>query len=147
MKQYELLYALSGELTDAELKGVRSRIDGLITGAGATIKLNEHAGKVKLAYPIGAHRYGHYILVRFTAEPAQIAKLDADLRLDNGVIRHMIVSADDVMLTTVNLFVRPEEERAPESVAPVMSAPIATTALSQEDIDKKIDELLTEAAT
>lgn len=147
MKQYELLYVLSGELTDAELKGVRSRIDGLITGAGATIKLNEHAGKVKLAYPIGAHRYGHYILVRFTAEPAQIAKLDADLRLDNEIIRHMIVSADEVMLTTVNLFVRPEEDHAPESAAPVMAAPISATSLSQEDIDKKINELLTEAGS
>lgn len=147
MKQYELLYALPGELTDAELKGVRSRIDGLISGAGAAIKLNEHAGKVKLAYPIGAHRYGHYVLVRFSAEPAQIAKLDADLRLDNEVIRHMIVNADEVMLTTVNLFVRPEEDRAPEAAAPVMAAPApASTPLSQEDIDKKIDELLTEAA-
>ena len=147
MKQYELLYAVSGELTDAELKGVRGRIDGLISGVGATIKLNEHAGKVKLAYPIGAHRFGHYVLIRFTAEPAQIAKLDADLRLDNEVIRHMIVNADEVMLTTVNLFVRPDEERAPEPALPVMAAPVpAGVPLSQEDIDKKIDELLTEGA-
>ncbi len=146
MKQYELLYALPGELTDAELKGVRDRIDGLLSAAGATIKLNEYAGKVKLAYPVGAHRYGHYVLVRFSAEPAQITKIDADLRLGNEAIRHLIVNADEVMLTTVNLFARPDEERAPEPVAPVMAAPIAATALSQEDIDKKIDELLTEAA-
>lgn len=148
MKQYELLYALPGELTDAELKVQRERVDGMVKTAG-TVSMNEYAGKIKLAYPIGQHRYGHYVLVRFSAEPVAIAKLDADLRLDNDVIRHMTVSADDVSPAAVlRLQGRPEEALRPETAAaapvPVQAAPAAAP-LSMEDIDKKIDEMLTEA--
>lgn len=146
MKQYELLYALPGELTDAELKGRRERVDALIKAAG-TVSLNDYAGKIKLAYPVGAHRYGHYVVVRFSAEPAAIAKLDADLRLENDVIRHMLVSADEVAPTAVvRLQAREEETRAPEAAAPTQAPAVPAAApLSAEDIDKKIDEMLTEA--
>ncbi len=144
MKHYELLYALPGELTDAELKGHRERVDALIKAAG-TVSINDYAAKIKLAYPIGAHRYGHYVLVRFSAEPSAVAKLDADLRLDNDVIRHMIVSADEVASTAVvRLQPRVEEDQRPQpSAAPAAAAP-AAPALSAEDIDKKIDEMLTQ---
>ncbi len=150
MKQYELLYSVSGELTDAELKTLRTRIDGMLTARTSAVTVNDYAGKAKLGYPIGPHRFAHFVLVRFKAEPAAITALDADLRLDNDVIRHMIVSAEDVpLMATVTLMRPPEEERPalrPET-APVAAAPLdmAATPLSQEDIDKKIDEMLTEA--
>lgn len=150
MQKYELLYVLGGDLTDEELAPHRERLEKVLTDAGATILRNEYAGKVKLAYPIAEHRYGHYVVVWFDAEPAAISKMSNLFTLDADLVRHMIVSADEVnpLTATFQLQVkeeppRPREERVDLPVRD--SAPtIPAVELSPEDLDKKIDEILTE---
>lgn len=151
MKQYELLYILGGHMTDQELVPLRSRVEAILAAQGATIARNEYAGKVKLAYPIREHRFGHYVIVWFSAEQSAIAKLNAELELDNDVVRHMIVDATEVnpLTATFSLAVKPEEAQRPERTEseerPVAaSAPAPAPELSSEDLDKKIEEILTE---
>lgn len=151
MKQYELLYILGGHLTDQELVPHRSRAEALLTAQGATITRNEYAGKVKLAYPIREHRFGHYIIVWFSAEPTVLAKLNAEFELDNDVVRHMIVDASEVnpLTATFSLAAKPEDAQRPAhpevEERPVVAPPSAPAPeLTSEDLDKKIEEILTE---
>ncbi len=150
MQTYELMYVLGGDLTEAELAPHRARVEKHLTDSGATISRNEFAGKIKLAYPIGAHRFGNYFLVWFEAEPAALAKINSDLSLDTDLLRAMVVDAKDVnpLTATFSLQVK-EEVRAPRDAerpaAPVQERPVASgPEMSMEDVEKKIDEMLTE---
>lgn len=149
MQTYELMYVLGGDLTEAEFAPHRARVEKHLTDSGATISRNESAGKIKLAYPIGAHRFGNYFLVWFQAEPAIMKKISNLLRLDTDLLRQVVVRADEVnpLTATFALQVKEEPPRSREErpAAPIQERPaVAAPEMSMEDIEKKIDEMLTE---
>ena len=85
MKAYELLFfvapSIDEETTIAEGKGTVDNVDNW--------------GKRKLAYEINGVTDGHYTLIDFHADPADVAELDRVLRITDAVERHMIVKRTD----------------------------------------------------
>lgn len=92
---YELLYIIPATFTDDEIGGVESNMKSLLEKYGAASIETKRLGKFRLAYPIKKVRYGHYILINFTAEPAGIIKLDEALRINKEVLRHLILRAEE----------------------------------------------------
>ena len=95
MKAYELLYFVAPTLDEEARAAVETRIEGVITEAQGSIDNVNDWGKRKLAYEIKNLTEGDYTLVDFHADPAQIAELDRVLRINDAVVRHMIVRRDD----------------------------------------------------
>jgi len=95
MKAYELLYFVAPTLDEEARAAVETRIEGVITEAQGSIDNVNDWGKRKLAYEIKNLTEGDYILVDFHADPTQIAELDRVLRINDAVVRHMIVRRDD----------------------------------------------------
>jgi len=95
MKAYELLYFVAPTLDEEARAAVETRIEGVITEAQGSIDNVDNWGKRKLAYEIKNLTEGDYILVDFHADPTQIAELDRVLRINDAVVRHMIVRRDD----------------------------------------------------
>ena len=95
MKAYELLYFVAPTLDEEARAAVEKRIEGVIAEAQGTIDNVDDWGKRKLAYEIKNLTEGDYILVDFHADPTQIAELDRVLRINDAVVRHMIVRRDD----------------------------------------------------
>lgn len=161
MKQYELLYIVSSTYSDADVDGIKEKIEGMIKNAGATILRNEKLGKLKLAYPIKHQKFGTYVLTQFDVEPAAIQKLDQDLRLMEDVLRHLVterlpgaekkkyeLKAYEAPLTEEGqprrMDRRPGRRSGAPSEAPV-DAPIAPRVgpeMSMEELDKKLDKIL-----
>jgi small subunit ribosomal protein S6 len=92
MKAYELLYIVDPSANDEARAGVSARIEGVVTSEGGAIKNVDEWGKRKLAYEIDHVSEGEYILVNFKANPTQIQELDRVLRINDAVLRHMIVA-------------------------------------------------------
>lgn len=88
---YELLYLITNEYTEDELKPIIEKISGLITAKGGKITLTEEWGKKRLAYPIKSFKYGYYILNEFDAEGKDVAEIDRALRMASEILRHQIV--------------------------------------------------------
>ncbi len=63
-------------------------------GAGKVDNVDEW-GKRKLAYEINGLTDGDYTLVNFHADPQNVAELDRVLRINDAVVRHMIVKRED----------------------------------------------------
>lgn len=148
MEKYELLYILPAKYTEEELKAMTEKIGSLATNAGATITATHDMGKRKLAYPITHVRHGHYILVHFDAEPAVVNKLNEMFRLSTDLLRHLIVKRDPY-LTNIPTLIEDErgvdEERPAMAAAKPTQAPVAADpSITMEDLDKKLDEILTE---
>lgn len=151
MEKYELLYIIAAKYTDAEIEGLMEKIKGLVTSAGGNVTEMHNLGRRKLAYPISHVRNGNYVLVYFEAEPAMLAKLNETLRLSADVLRHLVTSRSPY-LTKIPSFaelveIRDEggEQPRPRPIAPVVQAPaIPAQPVTMEELDKKLDEILTE---
>ena len=95
MKAYELLYFVAPNLEEDVRAGVMTRVESAITAGEGTVDNVDEWGKRKLAYEINNQTEGDYILVDFHADPANIAELDRILRINDSVMRHMIVHRSD----------------------------------------------------
>ena len=95
MKAYELLFFVDPTL-DAETRlAVMKRIDTTIAEGNGKVDNVDECCKRKLAYEINDLTEGDYTLIKFHADPTQIAELDRVMRITDAVIRHMIVRRDD----------------------------------------------------
>ena len=160
MKMYELMYIIPSRYTDAEVDGVAKTVTGMVEKAGGTIVKTQMLGKLKLAYPIKGIRHGTYVLTHFNAEPSVIAALDRSLGLADEVLRHTMLIAKagaENKKVELNAYVAPlseeardtrDERRAPMAPRPAAPAPAvaavrpAEPAMSIEELDKKLDEIL-----
>lgn len=95
MKAYELLYVVDSSSDEESRAGVMKRIDVAITEEGGKVDNVDDWGKRKLAYEINHVAEGDYTLIDFHAEPTQITELDRVLRINDAVLRHMIVRRPD----------------------------------------------------
>lgn len=95
MKAYELLFFVAPTISDEDRVAVMKRIETTIAeGAGKVDNVDEW-GKRKLAYGINGLTDGDYTLVNFHADPQNVAELDRVLRINDAVVRHMIVKRED----------------------------------------------------
>mgnify|MGYP001593948157 FL=1 len=152
--QYELLYVIPAKYTDAEVTALVEKISGIVTAAGGAISETHNLGKRKLAYPIKGVKNGDYVLSYFEADPVVTAKLNLTLRLSIDIVRHLIIQRD-MNIKTFPAFVEEEamprgdesmqRQSAPRAMAAPMQAPVREkTPISMEEIDKKLDAMLTD---
>ncbi len=89
--KYELLYIIPATIADDELGKVEGEVSAILEKHSAKIEDTNRLGKLRFAYPIKKTRYGHYVRVIFDAEGESLAKIDAALRIQNNVLRYLIV--------------------------------------------------------
>jgi small subunit ribosomal protein S6 len=166
--KYELLYIVPSRYTDAEVADVQKKVNGLIAQAGGAVTRETNLGKIRLAYPIKSQRHGTYVLAYFESEPSATKTLEAQLRLTDEVLRHMLLIAPkgaEAMSFELQSYVAPLSEEDTEerprtrasrgedygaARAPVIAPPVAAPMkreekpMSIEELDKKLDEILEE---
>jgi small subunit ribosomal protein S6 len=90
-RQYEAVYIFDSALEEAAIAEKLTRFHGLIPqSSGEPIKVN-HWGKRTLAYPIKKRDTGYYVVANFEAAPAQLPEFERAIKLDEGVLRHLVV--------------------------------------------------------
>ncbi|HOZ45915.1 MAG TPA: 30S ribosomal protein S6 [Candidatus Hydrogenedentes bacterium] len=114
MRTYEALYIVRPDIEDGEIQTVAKGVETLITTNGGAIVRSEIWGKRRLAYEVKKYTEGCYILVRFTAEPSFVSRLEYHFRLSEAVIRHLITYFDEktLKLEAEQMRRREEEMRA-----------------------------------
>lgn len=95
MKAYELLFFVAPTISDEDRVAVMKRIETTIAEGEGKIDNVDEWGKRKLAYEINGLTDGDYTLVNFHADPQNVAELDRVLRINDAVVRHMIVKRED----------------------------------------------------
>lgn len=91
LRDYELVLIISPEVKEGELEANVDSITRFITGKGGVVSSVDHWGKKKLAYPIKRFMEGYYVLVRLKMEPKSIKEFEANLRISEEVLRHLLV--------------------------------------------------------
>ena len=91
LRDYELVVIISTEAMDKDSATTIDKVSQLITRKGGIISDVEQWGKRKLAYPIRHFMEGYYVLSRFRLEPASCNELEANLRLSEEILRHLLI--------------------------------------------------------
>lgn len=91
---YEILFIIPNKFTDDEAKDIFKKVGQLITSLEGKLTLENYWGKKKLAYPIKHENYGYYGLFEFDLERNLISEINTKLRLDNNILRFLIVKKD-----------------------------------------------------
>ena len=95
MRDYEIVYIFRSSLTSEEIEAKLERYHAIIAGDGSgEITASSHWGKRQLAYPIQKQKNAYYVVVQFTSDPAPLTGLERALKLDDDVLRYLIVIAE-----------------------------------------------------
>ncbi len=149
--RYELMYIIPATITDEEAGTVETKISALVTKYGGTVESTKRLGKLRLAYAIGDHRHGFYVLVHFSADHSSVAKIEENLRISTDIIRHMILRAEEagegkynlVEYKEINLDAKDDRPRRPRTEEKAADA----APVSVEEVDKKSETALSEDTT
>lgn len=88
------MYILEPTLDEEATKALIGQIEEFMGNQGATLEATDPWGKRRLAYKIGKHREGYYVLSRLQAEAASVPELERRLRVTAGVLRFLTVRVD-----------------------------------------------------
>ncbi len=95
MRNYEIMYILNASVEEEARKAIMESLHALITDDGGTITKIDEWGMRTFAYKIDHMSKGYYVVVNFQAEPEVVAELDRICRINQNVVRHMIVNLDE----------------------------------------------------
>ena len=97
-RTYELIYILVPEATEQQVAELQTQIEGIVSRMGGTIEKTDPWGRRKLAYEIGKHKEGFYVLQVIKGGGELMKELDRRLKNLEGLIRHLIVRVDERQL-------------------------------------------------
>ncbi|MFN8637565.1 MAG: 30S ribosomal protein S6 [Chloroflexota bacterium] len=95
MRDYELMVVLSPDLDEAGVDATTERLSTQIGGRGGEVVDLQKWGRRRLAYPIAKHRDGFYTVAKLKISPEDAEPLERSLRLNESVIRHLLVRLDE----------------------------------------------------
>lgn len=91
--KYETLLIVNPNLGDEETAAVVDKFKSLIEANGSVEKVDDW-GKRRLAYPINDLMEGYYTLIEFTSVPTFPAELDRKYKIDDNIMRSMIIAQE-----------------------------------------------------
>lgn len=91
MRTYELVYIFDTALTEEQVGEKLEKFHKQITSGGGEITAVDQWGKRQLAYPIKKKTSGNYAVVQFTSEVDGLPELERILKLDEDLMRYLIV--------------------------------------------------------
>ena len=96
-RQYELVYVAAPESSEEVLADLASQVTDIVSRFGGTLENTEDWGRRRLAYEIGGHRDGMYVLHRLHGGGDMVKELDRRLRVIDSVIRHLVIRVDEAL--------------------------------------------------
>ena len=94
MKNYEIMFILSTQLTDEEKQAKVKFVEETLAKSEAAEIKTEVWGDRKLAYPIKKKENGYYVLTTFQIDGIKLAEVEARLNIEESILKYMIVKND-----------------------------------------------------
>ena len=95
-RKYELVYVVSPDATDEQVNELHTQVEGIAQRMGGTIEKTENWGRRRLAYEIGRHKEGTYVLEVIDGSGELMKEIDRRFKVTDLVIRHLVVRIDEV---------------------------------------------------
>ena len=94
-RKYELVYVVSPDATDDQVTDLHGQVEAIVQRLGGQIEKTENWGRRKLAYEIGRHKEGTYVLEAISGSGELMKEIDRRLKVTDLIIRHLVVRTDE----------------------------------------------------
>ena len=95
MNKYEMMFIVKTTVEETEAVKVAEELKSIITSMKGEVTDSKDLGNKKLAYPINKEVTGFYFVVDFTANNEIVSELDRKARINENVLRHLIIRLDE----------------------------------------------------
>src|SRR5215510_15362693 len=100
-RTYELIYVLKPDASEDDVNGMHKQVAEVVERMGGKIEKTENQapwGRRKLAYEIGHHKEGFYVLEVIVGSAELMKEIDRRLKVTEGLLRHLIVRVDEAAI-------------------------------------------------
>ena len=94
-RKYELVYIVSPDASDDQVNDLHAQVEAIVQRMGAQLEKTENWGRRKLAYEIGRHKEGTYVLETINGSGELMKEIDRRLKVTDLIIRHLVVRVDE----------------------------------------------------
>ena len=94
-RKYELVYVVSPDATEEQVGDLHKQVESIVQRMGGTLEKTDNWGRRKLAYEIGRHKEGTYVLEEILGNGDLMKEIDRRLKVTDLVIRHLVVRIDE----------------------------------------------------
>lgn len=109
LREYDFTIITKGELNEGDNAKVIQGYENLMTLEGGEILKKEDWGIKRLAYPIKKSFRGNYINYDFVGAPSSVAEMERLMRIDDSVLRYLVVRLDEETDGSIDISARKEE--------------------------------------
>ena len=94
--KYEIMYIIRPNIEEEAKNALVARFDSILTDNGATVVESKDWEKRRLAYEMNGFREGIYHIVKVTSpsDAPAINEFDRLAKINDGILRHMIVKEE-----------------------------------------------------
>ena len=95
MNKYEIMFIVKSTMESADVKKCAESFKKLVGDLKGKVVEYKELGSKKLAYPIKKELNGYYFVMQVEADKDIINEFDRKIRLDENVLRHLIIRLDE----------------------------------------------------
>lgn len=96
-KAYEMLFIILTKFSESERKTITDNIQNILSKSKATIIEFNDIGLKDFAMKLKKQDQGYYYQLRFSANRTQLELLQEDLKVNEKIFRHIIVTLDTIL--------------------------------------------------
>jgi small subunit ribosomal protein S6 len=94
-RQYELVYIVSPDATEQEVTDLHAQVEAAVGRLGGEVVKSENWGRRRMAYEIGQHKEGIYVLELVNGSGELMKELERRMRVSEKVLRYLVVRVDE----------------------------------------------------
>jgi len=115
VRAYEIVYIFDSQLTDEQIQEKLDRFHTHLTETGGgDISTVDQWGRRQLAFPVRKRTNGYYIVTQFSAPADALPEFERLLKLDEGLLRYLIVLHEGEPTAPMSIATRTRPEGADE---------------------------------
>ena len=95
MNKYEIMFVVRPDMEEAEIKATAEEMKKVLTDGKVNFVEEKNMGQRELAYEVKKFKTGYYFLYIDEANSKTIDEFDRVVRINEKVIRHIIVKVED----------------------------------------------------
>lgn len=147
LKKYELMLIFSGEIPEQDFERELEKVKEGLKEFTKKIEYEDLWGKREFTYRVKKQKRGYYSVLDFSASPAAIHELRADIKLNPYILRHLLIALPEdyeygkykEQVLREERAVKAKEEKKVKAARAKITAPAAVESVGVEEAVAKID--------
>lgn len=95
MRKYEIIFIVRPDVAEEDLEKLVTQMEGVVAASGGKLEKVDRMGRRRLAYHVGRHREGFYVLFTLEGTGETVKEFERRLRVTDAVIKFLTVRTDE----------------------------------------------------